>query len=241
MMVMINDIFANKYTGLRKKEGRMYSDTEVLSLPSISSSHAFYKEWVIRKRSCKKLLRYIRKKDGVQNILEVGCGNGWLSAQLATSTNATVIGLDINDIELQQARNLFNPVQNLSFINGDIDDEMLADKKFDIIVFAASIQYFESIKKIIEIALKHLAPQGEVHILDTNFYGVAEVILAQQRTKQYYNSIRFSGMEAYYFHHTLNELTIFQYKILFDPSSWYNKLSFNKTPFYWIVVKNQYH
>src|ERR1700749_4063432 len=101
-MAMINKIFADKYAGLRKKQGRTYSDTEVLSLPSIHSSHTFYKEWMVRKRSCKKLLRYIRKKGGVQNILEVGCGNGWLSAQLATNTNATVIGLDINDIELQQ-------------------------------------------------------------------------------------------------------------------------------------------
>jgi ubiquinone/menaquinone biosynthesis C-methylase UbiE len=240
-MVMMNKVFVDEYTELRKKEGRTYSDTEVLNLPSISSSHAFYKEWAIRKRSCKKLLRYIKKKGQVQNILEVGCGNGWLSAQLATNMDADVIGLDINDTELEQARKLFSPVQNLSFINGDIDDEILLDKKFDIIVFAASIQYFESIQKIVAIALEHLTPRGEVHILDTNFYEVPEVILAQQRTKQYYDSIGFSGMEEHYFHHTLNELTIFQYKILFNPASWCNKLSFNKTPFYWIVVKNRYH
>jgi ubiquinone/menaquinone biosynthesis C-methylase UbiE len=240
-MVMINDIFANKYAGLRKKEGRMYSDIEVLSFPSISSSHAFYKEWVIRKRSCKKLLRYIKKKGQVQNILEIGCGNGWLSAQLATNTNAHVIGLDINNTELEQARRLFGPIQNLSFINDDIEDKMLFDKKFDIIVFAASIQYFESIKKIVGLALEHLMPQGEVHILDTNFYRAPEVMLAQEQTKQYYHSIGFSGMEKHYFHHTLNELDVFQYKILFNPASWRNKLSFNKTPFYWVVVKNRHH
>jgi ubiquinone/menaquinone biosynthesis C-methylase UbiE len=240
-MVMTNNIFADKYAGLRKKEGRVYSDTEVLNLPSISSSHAFYKEWAIRKRSCKKLLQYLKKKGPVQNVLEVGCGNGWLSAQLATNTNADVVGLDINSIELEQARNLFSPVQNLSFINGDMKDEILADKKFDIIVFAASIQYFESIRKIVGIALEHLTPRGEIHFLDTKFYQVPEVILAQQRTKQYYNSIGFSGMEAYYFHHTLNELNVFQYKVLFNPASWRNKLSFNKTPFYWIVIKNPDH
>src|ERR1700761_7726038 len=115
-MVMQNDIFANKYTGLRKKEGRTYSDSEVQRLPSISSLHTFYKEWAIRKRSCKKLLRYIKKKGRIQNILEVGCGNGWLSAQLATHTTADVVGLDLNDIELEQARKLFGTVQNLSFI-----------------------------------------------------------------------------------------------------------------------------
>jgi len=239
---MINNVFEDKYASLRKKEGRVYSDTEVLKLPSISSSHAFYKEWAIRKRSCKKLLRYLKKKEAVQNILEIGCGNGWLSAQLATNTKADTVGLDIDNIELEQARKLFSPIQNLSFINADIiNDEIFRDKKFDCIVFAASIQYFESIKKIIETALKHLAPQGEVHILDTNFYQATEVISAQQRTKAYYTSLGFSGLEDYYFHHSVDELTIFQYKILFDPASWRNILSFNKTPFYWIVVKNQYH
>ncbi|HMG83523.1 MAG TPA: class I SAM-dependent methyltransferase [Ferruginibacter sp.] len=238
---MINKTFADKYAGLRKKEGRVYSDTEVLNLPSIHSSHTFYKEWMIRKRSCKKLLRYIRKKGGVQNILEVGCGNGWLSAQLATNTGATVVGLDINDIELEQARRLFSPFQNLGFINGDMGDEIFADKKFDSIVFAASIQYFESIKKIVAIALEHLTPQGEVHIMDTNFYQGSEVILAQQRTKEYYASLGFSGMEEYYFHHTLNELNVFQYKILFNPASWRNKWLFNKPPFYWIVIKKRNH
>jgi ubiquinone/menaquinone biosynthesis C-methylase UbiE len=240
-MVMTNKIFEDKYARLRKKEGRAYSDTEVLGLPSISSSHAFYKEWGIRKRSCKKLVQYLKKKEAVRNILEIGCGNGWLSAQLATNTNANVVGLDINNIELEQARKVFNLIQNLSFINGDIKDEIFVDKKFDSIVFAASIQYFESIKKIVAITLEHLTPQGEVHILDTNFYLGPEVILAQQRTKKYYDSIGFSGMEEYYFHHTLNELTLFQYEILFNPTSWRNKLSFNKTPFYWIVVKNRNH
>ena len=239
--MMTNNVFADKYTMLRKKEGRMYSDAEVLNLPLINSSHPFYKEWVIRKRSCKKLLQYLKKKGPVQNILEVGSGNGWLAAQFATIANGDVVGLDINNIELEQARKLFSNIQNLSFIHGSLNDEILLDKKFDVIVFAASIQYFESLKMIVDIALEHLTLQGEIHILDTKFYPVHEAILAQQRSKQYYNSIGFPGMEEYYFHHTLNELNVFQYKILFDPSSWRNKFSFNKNPFHWIVVKNRYH
>jgi protein-L-isoaspartate O-methyltransferase len=237
---MTNNAFADKYTSLRKKEGRMYSDAEVLSLPSINAAHPYYKEWMIRKKSCKKLLQYLKKKNSIQNILEVGCGNGWLTAQLASVASGDTIGLDINKIELEQAGKLFSSIQNLSFINADLDDEILPDKKFDVIVFAASIQYFKSLKKILNIALDHLMVQGEIHIIDTKFYPLHEAILAQQRSKQYYNSIGFAGMEAHYFHHPLSELNVFQYEILYDPSSWINKFSFNKTPFHWIVVKNRY-
>jgi ubiquinone/menaquinone biosynthesis C-methylase UbiE len=238
--MMTDDVFANKYISLRKKEGRLYSDAEVLNLPSISSAHTHYKEWLIRKRSCKKILQYIKQKKSTQNILEVGCGNGWLAAQLATITTGEVIGLDINDTELKQAGKLFGNIQNLSFINADLTAVILPDKKFDIIIFAASIQYFESVKKILDIALEHLTLQGEIHILDTKFYPLHEAILAQQRTKQYFGSIGFPEMTDRYFHHTLDELSEFQYKILYNPSSWLNKIALNKTPFYWIAIKNRY-
>jgi ubiquinone/menaquinone biosynthesis C-methylase UbiE len=238
--MMTDDVFANKYISLRKKEGRLYSDAEVLNLPSISSLHAHYKEWLIRKRSCIKILQYIKQKKPTQNILEVGCGNGWLAAQLATATNGEVIGLDINDTELKQAGKLFGNIQNLSFINADLNTEILLDKKFDMIIFAASIQYFESAKKILNIALEHLTLQGEIHILDTKFYPLHEAILAQQRTKQYFGSIGFPEMTDRYFHHTLDELSEFQYKILYNPSSWLNKIALNKPPFYWIAIKNRY-
>jgi protein-L-isoaspartate O-methyltransferase len=239
--MMANQVFADKYTRLRKKEGRMYSDAEVLNLPSIHCSHHFYNEWTIRKRSCKVLLQYLKKKDPAQNILEVGCGNGWLTAQLATITSGNVIGLDINKKELEQADKLFGYIQNITFVNNELNDKILEDNKFDTIVFAASIQYFESLKKTIDISLEHLTLQGEIHIIDTGFYSPSEAVLAQQRTKQYYNSVGFPGMENHYFHHTFDELNVFQYNILYNPSSWLNKFTFNKNPFYWIVIKNRYY
>ena len=232
--------FEKIYTRLRQKEGRIYSDEEVANLPSVNNNHQHYKEWVIRKHSCKALLSYIKLKGSFLNILEVGCGSGWLAAQLATALDAEVTGLDINSKELIQAKRVFGRIPNLNFVQGNMQSGYLEDKKFDLIIFAASIQYFPSLKQIIEIAVEHLTLLGEIHIMDSPFYQQPEMEAARQRTKAYYSAVGFAEMANHYHHHTINELDSFQYKILHHPYSWKNKLSIKKNPFYWIMIKNRY-
>jgi protein-L-isoaspartate O-methyltransferase len=45
--------------------------------------HRHYHEWQIRKASSNRLVKYLAKKQKILEILEVGCGNGWLSAKLS--------------------------------------------------------------------------------------------------------------------------------------------------------------
>src|ERR1700739_235600 len=101
--MITKNVFAENYIRLRKKEERIYTDAEVSKLPDISASHIHYKEWLIRKQSCNKLFKYLKKKSKKQNILEIGCGNGWLSAKLASVTSGDVTGIDINTEEIEQA------------------------------------------------------------------------------------------------------------------------------------------
>jgi ubiquinone/menaquinone biosynthesis C-methylase UbiE len=232
--------FDKLYFRMRQKEGRIYTDADVATLPFIYTSHPHFNEWVIRKHSQKALLSYIKHKNTFANILEVGCGNGWLSSRIAKAIDAEINGLDINTHELEQARRVFKNVPNLNFINGSLQSESLQDEKFDMIIFAASIQYFSSLKQIVQIALEHLTLQGEVHIMDSPFYKQHEITGARQRTNAYYEGLGFASMAAYYYHHSLAELANFQYKILHHPNSWKNKLSIKKNPFYWIAIKNRY-
>ena len=232
--------FEQLYIRLRQQEGRVYSDAEVARLPLINTGHPHYKEWVIRRQSCKSLLSYIRHKDTVLKILEIGCGNGWLSAQLAGITNASVTGLDINQVELEQAERVFANLPNLKFLRGSIADDFLKDEKFDLIIFAACVQYFPSLKQVMNISVEHLTLQGEVHIMDSHFYQLAEIAAARQRSLEYYKSIGVSEMARHYYHHSFNELDSFQYKILHHPHAWKNKLSIKRNPFFWISIKNRY-
>jgi ubiquinone/menaquinone biosynthesis C-methylase UbiE len=233
--------FDKLYLQLRQKEGRVYTDEDVATLPFIYTSHPHYSEWLIRRHSQKALISYIKHKNTFTNILEVGCGNGWLSARIAKAVDADITGLDINNYELQQAKRVFKNVPNLNFINGSLQSESLEDQKFDMILFAASVQYFPSLKQLVQIALEHLTMQGEVHIMDSPFYQLQEIAAAKQRTRAYYEGLGFAAMTVCYHHHTLAELENFQYKILHHPNSWKNKLSIKKNPFYWIAIKNRYH
>jgi ubiquinone/menaquinone biosynthesis C-methylase UbiE len=232
--------FDQLYFRLRQKEGRIYTDADVATLPFIYTSHPHYNEWVIRKHSQKALLSYIKNKKTFTSVLEVGCGNGWLSSRIAKAIDAEVTGLDINTYELEQAKRVFKNIPNLNFVNSTLQSGSLKNEKFDMILFAASIQYFPSLKQIMQIAIEHLTLQGEVHIMDSPFYHIQETAAAKQRTKEYYKALGFELMADHYYHHHLAELENFQYKILHHPNSWKNKLSIKKNPFYWISIKNRY-
>jgi len=232
--------FNELYIALRLKEGRIYSDMELGLLPKVPPFHRHFKEWNIRRHSSDKLLQYIRRNSRTCNILEIGCGNGWLSAKLATVAKGDVTGIDINLVELGQARKVFRKVSNLQFMFGDIRSGILQDKRYDLIVFAASIQYFPSLYDILKVALRHLTLQGEIHILDSHLYRFNEIEEARQRSKKYYTQSGFFEMSKYYFHHSIEDLRPFCFSMVHNPHTLKNKLMFRKNPFHWIIIKNSY-
>ena len=230
--------FAQLYLLLRKKEGRIYSDKEVADLPEIDKEHIHYNEWQVRKDTSSRLIKYLVRKQKALEILEIGCGNGWLSAKLSMIPLSQVTGIDINREELNQAKRVFSKIENLEFFNCSLQDEMFSDRKFDLIVFAASVQYFSSLKKMLNEALKRLKSGGEIHIIDSHLYKQNEKSAALFRSHEYYKSIGFPEMSDQYFHHSLEDLKLFNHDILYDPRSIINKLKKNKNPFYWICVRN---
>lgn len=222
---------------MRQQEGRLYTDEELLNLPTLSSSHPHYKEWMVRKRSALKLTRHLSTKKA-PHILEIGCGNGWLSHHLATIACSTVIGLDVNFSEVQQAARVFQHVPNLHFMYGDIRNQLFGERKFDVIVFAASIQYFESIESVVDTTLRLLKDDGEIHIVDSPFYAESSIPAAQQRTQVYYEQAGAPLMTQYYFHHSLCSLKGYNVDVLFDPAKWRYQFFGTKNPLYWIKITN---
>lgn len=233
--------FKELYLGLRQTEGRLYTDEEVARLPGISQDHPYYKEWQLRKISCRQLCQYLAHKNKSIDILEVGCGNGWLSSQLAKITAGTVTGVDINIPELDQAGRVFQHIHNLQFQYGDIRKGILENRKYDTIVFAASIQYFPSFREIISCALQHLQPHGEIHILDSCFYKPSGMAAAKQRSATHFYSIGFPAMRDHYFHHCITDLSYFNHKILYNPDSLIHRIVKTSFPGGWQRVKSPFY
>lgn len=229
--------FEQLYIALRDKEQRLYTDAQLLHLPDIDAGHEHAKEWQVRKHSAERLIAYLTKKRTPLNILEIGCGNGWLANKLAQIPNATVTAIDINRVEIEQAKRVFKK-DSLAFICGEVDaNDFIADP-FDVVVFAASVQYFPSLPAILHEALSTLKPNGEVHLIDTNFYTAEVAFQAAQRTLDYYSSMGCPKLAEYYFHHQMNDLDGFNYKILANPNSLLNRLQ-KSNPFYWICINKQ--
>ncbi|HWI91441.1 MAG TPA: class I SAM-dependent methyltransferase [Flavisolibacter sp.] len=227
--------FEQLYFDLRIQEKRMYTDDEVMWLPDVNSDHIHRNEWKIRKTSCQRLTRYLANKKKPLKILEVGCGNGWLSYHLSQIPNSNVVGLDVNFFELQQASRVFAATPNLRFVYSDLNE--VQNDKFDIIVFAASIQYFRSFSDIIQSALNRLNTAGEVHIIDSHFYYQTEVEDARQRSREYFDSKGFDKMDGFYFHHTLKNLDELNAEILYNPNSLINRILKKRNPFHWVCIK----
>ena len=229
--------FETLYIKLREKEGRLYSDDQVARLPDISNTHVHSNEWIIRKESSQKLVRWLKKKKKAVDILEIGCGNGWLAHRLATIPSSMVIGTDINFFEIQQAARVFQNNSNLHFIYTSGNPDVFKENRFDVVIFAASIQYFESFPDIIQTTLTWLRNDGEIHILDSPFYSEMELLAAKQRSRDYYKSNGFPGMADYYFHHSFDDLKKFNCRIMYQPGKLMTRLTGNKNPFPWIVIR----
>jgi ubiquinone/menaquinone biosynthesis C-methylase UbiE len=231
-----DEAFEEMYVAVRDKEGRLYNDKQVAALPDIDAGHRYYKEWKLRKHSAEQLIDSLRKERKSLNILEVGCGNGWLSAKLAGIPNAKVTGIDPNRIEINQAIRVFKK-PNLKFIHGAFSaDSFNGGTKFDVIVFAASIQYFPVLKDVVKNAFDLLSANGRIHVLDTHFYHAGELEMAAERSLGYFASLGYSQMAPYYFHHLLKDAMHFKHKLMFDPTTLLNRLK-RQGIFYWIKLK----
>jgi release factor glutamine methyltransferase len=231
-----SDRFADLYIALRNKEGRIYTDEELKQLPEIKSAHPLASEWAARKASARELFLYLRFLKKPMDILEVGCGNGWLTHKLSTIPRCRATGIDINEPELEQAKRVFGETEMLKFYKADIRKGVLKEQCFDVIVFAASFQYFVDVEEIIDSAAAHLCTGGSIHIIDTFFYRKSQLQLARMRSRKHFEKLGFPEMWGYYFHHSFKELEKYNYKLFFDPNTVYNRIDKKDRMFPWIVI-----
>lgn len=231
--------FEDAYIQLRQEEQRLFPDDIAKNLPRLPPGHPLKTEWRARERSMQRLSDYLNQRSHSKtHILDLGCGNGWLSAQLSTIPGVVVTGLDVNRTELEQASDLFHR-DNLRFLYDDIF-RFQPDHRFDYIIVASCIQYFRDIGHLIDQLLALLNENGEIHVVDSPWYKKVDVPTARQRSLTYFSS-RNSRMAAYYFHHDWESVSIFNPVIMYNPDTFVNRVRrrlFADSPFPWIRITN---
>jgi ubiquinone/menaquinone biosynthesis C-methylase UbiE len=235
----IDQAFEQLYLQVLKREKRFYSDDEVKLLPYALQRNVHKSEWQLRTKTFLRFRNYLSNKKSKLNILDVGCGNGWLIGKLAREFEHNYFGIDTNLAELEQADRLFKN-ENVRFIYGDISKASLPTDTFNIVILNSTFQYFKDVDLLLKELLTISKSYGEIHIIDTLFYLANEQFIARNDSLKHFTSLGVPDMATKIFHHTLNELKYFRIKMLYNPASLKNKVSnfiFEKDSFCpWIMI-----
>ncbi len=228
------------YLRVREKEGRLYSDDVTARLPDIAPDHPLAREWRARAGSCARLVRHLKTISTPLHILDVGCGNGWLSRKLSLIRGARVFAVDRSSPELTQAARLFNGA-NLVFVDADVFRAPFRYPSFNVIILASVIQYFPNLPALLGALKALLLQNGEIHVLDSPLYEPDEISAARERTRAYYASLGFPEMDEYYFHHSVRALSGFSLRWLHRPDGFRARSSrsfgWTVSPFPWISIR----
>lgn len=121
-------------------------------------------------------------------VLDIGCGNGNISYQLAKS-GFTVTGMDISEDAIAEAKRNYQ-LPNLEFIAVRAEDiGTFRDTKFDALICSEVIEHLSEPEKLTMVFSKYLNPGGIVAVTVPNGFGPREVLI----TKPFQRMIRNQG------------------------------------------------
>ena len=133
-----------------------------------------------------------------KKILSVGCGSGVFDLMLLSAMDALEWKLDYTFLEPNpeafkqlEFRILNSPLSNTHKFEAlpQVFEKMDQTEKFDLIIFAHSLYYFEDKEKILSLALSQLTPGGKLLIFHQTASG------AINRIQHFYSSLTGSVVE----------------------------------------------
>ena len=104
----------------------------------------------------------------IQNkqIIDIGCGGGIYTKELALMGAKSVIGLDFSKEILQAAKENCSGFSNISFIHGDAHSTPYPNDTFDIVISRAVIHHLQDIPTFLREASRILKKNGVLIVQD---------------------------------------------------------------------------
>ena len=117
-----------------------------------------------------KLMEVLRLND-TNRVLELGCGNGFVTEYISDATGAHITGIDISRVGIEQAQQRTRQKQHrLDFRVRDINDIDYSIDSFDTVVAIDTI-YWADADRMIRRAKEIVGPAGQMGIFYTRFLG----------------------------------------------------------------------
>lgn len=171
--------FIADYEAVRRLEGRGSTSADYYrALPFRDLSGRHQADWRIRARSfdvlVKNVLTRLQAPLGRSlRIIDLGAGNGWLSNRLSAQGDRVIaVDLLVNDQDGLGAwkfyEHSFTPVQ------AEFNHLPIMDRFADAVIFNASFHYSENYVEALKEALRVLAPEGQIVIIDSPVYHRAD-------------------------------------------------------------------
>lgn len=192
--------FIRDYEAIRHSEGRGSSSAKyyrALPFKDLSGQHSA--DWRIRARSFRALEKNVLTR--LQNPLErslklidLGAGNGWLSNRLAAQGDRVIaVDLLVNEEDglgaWKHYEHSFTPVQ------AEFNHLPVMDRFADAVIFNASFHYSENYAETLQEALRVLARDGRIIIMDSPVYrrSASGQKMVQERESQFKEKYGFAS------------------------------------------------
>ncbi len=194
--------FREAYADLRAREGRgSGGEEELRALPYVLDG-PLAQQWGVRARTFDAFVACIllpleRTHSHPLRILDLGAGNGWLSARV-TSRGHLSVALDIrtDNVDGLGAAGPYARILRRMFprVAASFENVPLRKCSFDLVVFDASLHYARDLTTALTEAVRVLAHGGSLAILDSPFYRRAESGEAMAREKRESTRQRFPDL-----------------------------------------------
>ncbi len=194
--------WAEAYAKLRRAEGRgAGGERELFALPWVTSG-PLAAQWRVRARTFDAFLRRVvvpleRERRRALDVLDLGAGNGWLSARLAGRGHRCLAAdLRLDDVDGLAAAAPFARRLPRMFgrVAASFDALPLRPGLFDLVVFDASLHLAEDLSRVLAEAARAAAPGGHVAVLDSPFYASGASGEAMRVEKRRETATRFSDV-----------------------------------------------
>jgi ubiquinone/menaquinone biosynthesis C-methylase UbiE len=100
-------------------------------------------------------------------VLDLGCGDGWACRFIAKHLEGCghIVGLDISDEMVRQARIRSSQVETLAFVCASAQRIPCRDQSFSKVLSVSAFYYFEQQEKVLTELLRVVAPEGYLFLL----------------------------------------------------------------------------